>query len=56
MPTFGISNPFAAKHKDVPYTTVNDLKHLKLAFDIREEGKLKYKNFVYNKMKPNWLY
>jgi hypothetical protein len=47
---------FFKSHKDVPYTQVKELKDLKLAFDKRDEGKTKYMDHVYNKMKPKWLF
>ena len=37
------------------YLDVNELKHLKPLFDMRDEGLARYKKDVKNKMKPNWL-
>ena len=35
---------------------VQNLQILEEVMEKREEARLKYKNFVFNKMKPNWLY
>ena len=47
---------FKKKQIDIPYFDIKTLKVLEEVMVKREEGWVKYKNFVYNKMKPKWLF
>ena len=42
--------------KDANYSTQKDLQVLKAAMERKETGRKKYFDFVYNKMKPKWLF
>ena len=44
------------RQSDVSYLTIKTLSHLQNVMEKREEGRNKYKEHVYNKMKPKWLF
>jgi hypothetical protein len=46
----------AGSSKDALYSTQKDLMVLAPAMKKKEEGRAKYFELVYNKMKPKWLY
>ncbi len=44
------------KKEDVPFMEVKNMQILKVVMEKREEAREKYWAYVYNKMKPNWLF
>ena len=41
---------------DAPYYNIKSLQSLKEPMEKREEGRTKYYDLVFNKMKPKWLF